>query len=117
MLLVEQKVSRSLPILHGQGGQSLTFSMRSDHLSQINSADHIHVMNDEWLFSGISQKEIGGLLQPTPGIEQDLLARYFNPHAKVSVLFQILNNHLSSVMHINNDLVNPKGAQARECDL
>src|SRR5208337_4681271 len=118
-LLVEDEVSRSLPVLHRQRGERLLFSMKFHHAAEIDRADDIDIVQNERLFKtiGILEEKIGSLFQSAAGVEQNLLARDFDAHAKVMVRFQIVENHVGKVMHIDNDLANPIGAQAGKCDL
>src|SRR6266581_5513326 len=118
-LLVEQQVARSLAILYGQCGESLTFCMKLHHVAEINRADDIHIMQNERLLkpAGILEEKPGGLLQAPARVQQDLLARDFNAHAEVIVGFQISENQIGKVMDVDDHLADPKGAQAAERDL
>src|ERR1700693_658871 len=49
-LLVEEQVSRRLPFLHRQGGESLMFNMKLHHASEINRAVDIDIVQNERLF-------------------------------------------------------------------
>src|SRR5579864_4819788 len=113
--VVEEQVSRSLAVLHCQSRERLMFGMKFHHASEINVADHIYVVQDERFVSAARiQKKMRGLLQPATGVEQRVLVRNFNPHSEVLVRFQILHDHVSKMMGINNDVVNSEFAQTGE---
>src|SRR6266566_8182189 len=118
-LLVEQQVARSLAILYGQCGESLTFCMKLHHAAEINRADDIHIMQNEGLLkpAGILKEKPGGFFQAPASIQQDLLARDFNAHAEVIVDFQIFEKKIGKVMDVDDYLADPKGAQTAERDL
>ena len=84
-LLVEEQVSGGLPVLHRQRGESPLFSVKLHHAPKIDRADHIDIVQNEWLFrmSGILEKKPAGLFQAAAGVEQDVLARDLNSHAEV----------------------------------
>ena len=114
--LVEEQVSRSLPVLHRQGCERLILSMKLHHAPEINRADDIDIVQNERLFRavGILEEKIGGLFQSAAGVEQDLFARDFNTHAEVIVRFQILDNHVGEVMDVDDHFADSESARKRE---
>src|SRR5437879_4347053 len=104
----------SLAALHREGGKSLTFLVILHHPSQINRADDVDVVQNEW--PRLITKEISGLLQATAGVEQNLFARDFDAHAEIIVLLQILQNHVGKVMRIDDHFDDSKSPQAEESD-
>src|SRR5712692_1620538 len=118
-LLVEEQVSSRLPVLHRQCGESLILSVKLHHALEINRGDNVNIVQNKRLAKtpGIVEEKIGRLPQAAARVEQDVLARDFNVNAEVIVGFQIVENRIGKVMHIDNHLANPKGEQARERDL
>src|SRR3984893_11277056 len=119
--LVEQKIAGSLALLYGEGSEGLSFKVKLHHAPEIDRAEDIDIMQNERRFlpgmpTRILEKP-SGFFQATSGVKQLLLARDFDAHAEVVVLFQVVNHHVGKVMDIDNDVVNPKFAQARERDL
>src|SRR5271157_4056944 len=118
-LLVEEQVSSRLAVLHGQGGESLLLLVKLHHAPEIDGADDIDIVQKEWFRepAGIFEKKPRSLLQAAARVEQDLLARDLYAHAEVIVSFQIIDDHVGEVMHVDDHLADPAGAQAGECDL
>src|SRR5450631_738306 len=76
-------------------------------------------MQNEWLF-GIAarlEKEIRRLLEPTSGIKEHLLMRNLDPHSKVRVDAKAIDNHLRSIVGIDDDFTDTKGTQSRKRNL
>src|SRR5882762_2538316 len=92
--------------------------MNLHHAPEVNRADDIDIVQNKRLVKtvGTLKEKIGGLFKAAARVEQDLLARDFNTHAEIVVRFEIFKNHVSEVMHVDDHLANPKGAQARERD-
>ena len=91
-LLVEEQVAGRLAILHRQRGESLILGVKLHHAPQIDRADDIDIVQNERLFASRTlKKKMRGLFQAAAGIEQDLFARDFNPHAEIVVRLQIID--------------------------
>ena len=68
--------------------------------------------------SSVFGEKPAGLFQPAAGIEQHVLARNFNAHPEIAMLFQILDNHLvGKVMHVDNHFANAEAAQPSQRNL
>ena len=89
--------------------------MKLHHALKIDGADDIDVVQDKRVRT--FTKKPGRPFQAASGIEQDFLTRNLDPHAEVILRFQVVENHIGKVMHVDDHLVNPEGAQAFECDL
>ena len=94
------------------------FGMKPYHSIEIDRADDIDVVQNEWLLQATGiKKEMSGLLQAATSVKQDILARDFDMHAKIVIGLQVLDHLLREVMCIDDYLVHAEGAQAREGDL
>src|SRR5580698_4690921 len=93
--------------------------MKLHHPLKINRADDIDIVQNEGLVDAtwLVEKKMSRLLQPAASIEQSLLTRNFDTHAKVVVGFQIIDDHVGKVMHIDDHFANATLAQARNRDL
>ena len=55
-----------------------------------------------------------GFFQAAAGIEQHILARDFNAHPEIMVCFQVVENHVGEVMHVDDHFADSEFAQTRE---
>ena len=87
--------------------------MKLHHAAKINGADHVHIVQNEGVSRPFesSRKKCAAFFRPPPVSSKDLFARDFNPHAEVIIRLQILDNHVSEVMHVDNHVAHVKSAQ------
>src|ERR1700719_884188 len=116
MPILEEQISRCLSILHCEGGESPIFSMKLRHPPEVDGADHVHIVQNEWRFevTWIFKEETGGLLQAAPRIEQYFFARNLDTHAEAFIFSKVFDNHIGEVMDVNDHVANVKRTQARQ---
>ena len=118
-MLVEEKVTRGVSLLNGQGGECVVFDVKADHARKIDGAKDIDVVDDEGLlraFAGLQEKP-SGFFEAAASVEQNLLAGDFNAHAEVAIGLEVFDDFVCEVMDIENDLADAKGTQAAEGEL
>src|SRR5579862_1421361 len=93
------------------------FTMRLDHLSQIDRAHDIDVVQDERVTQRRVAKKPGCFLQASAGIEQRFLARNLNAHSKIPLRVKVVDKLVCEVVHIHDDLGNAELAQPAESNL
>jgi hypothetical protein len=105
--------------LHRQRRERLMLSMELHHTPEINRANDIDVVQQEWSFKTdrMLEKKTGCVFQAAARIEQDLLAGDHNVHTKILVVFQVVQNHPGEMMHVDNYVFYAGGAQPGERDL
>src|ERR1700690_471247 len=93
--------------------------MKFGHAQQINRAEHVDVVHNEGFFKAgrIFEEKMRSFLQAAASVKQHILARDFNTHAEVVVRLQILRDHGSEMMHIDNHFADAKRAEAGKRDL
>src|SRR5882757_6078902 len=94
------------------------FLVELHHASKIDRADNVNVVQKKGLVPSptVIQKKPRSLLQPTTGIQQHVLARHFNPHTKVVVCLQVIDNHIAKVMYVDDHFTYSELAQTGESD-
>ncbi len=112
-MFVEKEISGSFTVLYRKGSKGLILVMELHHASKIDRADDIDIVQNERL---VVREEPGGLLQAAAGIEQELLARNFDTHAEVIVLFEIGLDHVGEMVHVDDHFGYAEKAQTGECD-
>ena len=88
--LVEQQISRSLAILHGESGEGLILGMKLHHALKVNRAEHIHVVQNELAPPRCrpSRKNHAAFFSPPPVSSNTLPARISIRMPKLSFAFR-----------------------------
>jgi len=105
--------------LGGQGGEGVIFRVELEHGAKVNGANDVHVVKKKWLVEtrGVFEEEPGGSFQTTTRVEQKIIfARDFDAQAKIVVSFQVVDDHVRKVMHVDNHFCDAKHTQASQGD-
>ena len=98
------------------------FQMELHHALQINGADDVHVVQNEWGITGSSAagdrlpEKPCGVFQAAAGVEQRGFTGNLNPHAEIVMPRQILDDQIGEMMHVDDHFVDTKFAQAGQRD-
>jgi hypothetical protein len=119
ILLIKEQVSGRIVILYSQCGQRPIVSVKLDHALQVDGAENIYVMEDERIIESVRvvEKKPGGFFKAPASIEQNVLARQLDAHAKILIRFEIFGNHFGEVMNVDNHLVDSALPQAFQREL
>src|SRR5678810_1241950 len=84
ILLVEEQVARSLPILDRERGQGLILCMEGNHAPEVNRADHIDIVQNERFIQAqwIVEEKPCCFLETAARVQQNVLAGDLDPHSK-----------------------------------
>ncbi len=108
-ILVKKKIARCCTVLDGKSRQSVVLFVEMDHLNEVDSADNVDVMDEEWLV-GIAKKRCS-LFESASGIEEVIFIGDFDVHSEVFMASKVCGNHIREVMGIDDDIVNAEGAK------
>src|ERR1700730_11975735 len=119
-LLVKQQVAAGFPLLHCKGDERMIVLVELHHTLEVDGAHHVDVMEKKrFLFrlggrSRMVKKKPASLFQAATGIEQHVLARHFDAHAKISSLFEEGGYLVCEVVHVDDHVVDSESTQASE---
>ena len=74
-ILVEYEIARRFTVLYSKSGQRFIFRVEPQHLTQVDRADDIDIMQDEGVIMSVLEKEPARFLQSATGIEQAAMTR------------------------------------------
>src|SRR5690242_7389720 len=98
---IEQQVARAFALLDCQRGQRVMFFVELQHTLEIDRADYVHVVKNEW--PGLVLEKPSSFLQAAAGIEQNILTRDLNAHAEILIGLQVVNDLICKVMDVDDD--------------
>ncbi len=115
---VEQQLAGAFAALDRQSGERLFFIVKIEHAAKIDSADYIHVVENERFLCKrtILEKEPGCFFQAAAGFKQLLFAGYFDVQAEIIVGFEVIHDHVREMVDVDDDFANAEGAQTRKSD-
>jgi hypothetical protein len=90
-----------------------------NHLTEVDSADDVHVVKEEGLIDsgGILQKKPGGFFQAAARVEEEIVfAGNLDAHTEIIFGFEIVDDHASEMMDVDDGFGDAEGTQAGNGD-
>ena len=119
-VVVKEEEAGGFAGLDGEGGKGAVFVMELQHAMKVDGADDVDVMENEGLgrrVASIFQKEPRAFFEAAAGVKQEVVfARDFDAHAEIVVRLEVVDDHVSEMIDVDDDFADAKGAQARESD-
>ena len=104
--------------MDGEGGEGVIFVMELKHAAEIDGADDVDVVEEEWLVEalGVFKEKPGGFFQAAASVEKDVFTGEFDANAKIVFGFEVVGDHVGEMMDVDDEFGDAEGAQAGKRD-
>src|SRR5260370_5145689 len=113
-VVVEEKRAGSFAVLGGEGGEGVIVGVEFENAGEYDVADDVDVVEEKGLIetTGIFEEKPGGFFQAAASVQQNVFAGNLDAHAEAFMGLQVVDDHVSEMMDVDNDFVDAEGAQA-----